>query len=1232
MKLIRKHKKWQAVSVSMLIYIILAVVGFEVQAQTYFYREYSLDQGLSQSQVLSMSQDNIGRMWIGTNGGGVNILADEKFSYLTTSTGLPSNVIYDIQHTPSGKTILSTRSGLCIIGADTMIYNMESGLPNDLVFCSSCIGNDEIWIGTQKGLCILKNDSIIYPKHEIKDYPVFKIKKDNDGNVWLATYGKGLFKYENGKYIKYDEETGLSSNLVRNVVFANNDVYVATLRGIDIITQNTEGIISIGHKSAFSDLLYNKNNQLWGTVAGGRILVYKGIDRIENPSQFIKNEMLSKSAISARNYCITADREANIWVGTDKGIKVFPPTRFMSITPEKDELPYAYISNINYFSGKYWLASPQKASFTITNTENSNCKYETPLYSEDNNYAKIVDEQVYTTLVTDKGLWFGTRSGLSLLKKNGQVYNYTTQEKVEFMKKRKPNSNFFAFFDYIVVDGLPDKTIYSLMEDKSKRIWIGTEKGLSCLNNGIFCNYNDSFPELENTRIYDILEGKSGEVLFATNQGVFSIKNNKLFNYGKQFSELSYKTVSIVQDENCNYWLGTKQGLIRWDGSEINVFKMKNGLNSDNVFLLIFDNYQNLYIGTNIGINKIDVKSFNTNKKLKIKAFGKEDGFVGGECNLNSCYLDSTGRIWFGTVDGVVVYDPEKDIENKIKPITTITELTVNYNNVSREILNDYSKGLSNKTGLPIDLRLPYTLNNLGFKFISSSFTYPHKVKYKYRLKGLEENWSPPRKKIEAEYSGLPDGEYEFLVKACNSDDLWNEEPTSFKFMITPPFWKTWWFYSMVTILLIIIIILYVKYREAALRKEKLLLEKKVRERTAEIEAQKNEIRKQADELEKLSIVASETDNAVIIMDAEGNFEWLNDGFIGMYGYNLEELTQNGKNIRQTSGDKNIEDTLNRCLRDKTTVIYESQVKSKSGEVKWAQTTLTPIVSDSGEIKKLVAIDSNIDDIKKAEAEITKQKDLVEQKNRDITDSINYARNIQRAILPKHEVIKSEEIDSFTLFKPRDIVSGDFYWYNETDSQIVFIAADCTGHGVPGAFMSMLGVAYLNEIVNKDNITDVSEILNKLRIKVVQSLGQHGKLTDSKDGMDLAMIIIDKQENTLQFAGANNPLYIIRNGELKEIKGDKMPIAYHVRMDDFSKHTISIQPGDCYYMFSDGFADQFGGPKGKKFKYKPFKNLLIENHKLPAEEQKVMLDKTITEWMTGYEQIDDILVMGIMVK
>jgi len=271
--------------------------------------------------------------------------------------------------------------------------------------------------------------------------------------------------------------------------------------------------------------------------------------------------------------------------------------------------------------------------------------------------------------------------------------------------------------------------------------------------------------------------------------------------------------------------------------------------------------------------------------------------------------------------------------------------------------------------------------------------------------------------------------------------------------------------------------------------------------------------------------------------------------------------------------------------------------------------------------------------------EIEKQRDLANRQKKDILDSIEYASRIQNALLPPDYMLEKGLSEYFLFFKPRDVVSGDFYWMTQKDNKIIIAAADCTGHGVPGAFMSMLGIAFLNEIVNR--ITEnkhvfslqANEILNQLRNYIIQSLHQDQDKSDSKDGIDIALTIIDFNNKKIQFAGAHNSLILIRNNEIIEKKADRMPVAIHKKADkSFTNHELDIKEDDMIYLFSDGYPDQIGGSKGRKFMSRKFKELLLEIHQKPMEEQKQILNNKFEEWKSGYQQLDDVLIIGTRLK
>ena len=812
------------------------------------------------------------------------------------------------------------------------------------------------------------------------------------------------------------------------------------------------------------------------------------------------------------------------------------------------------------------------------------------------------------------------------------------------------------------------------------------------------------------------------------------IKDNNPQNFSS-FSKLQGLRHDVIgcmlQDQSGNLWFGTSGGGVsKYDGKSFTNFTEKEGLSNNFVFSILQDQSGNLWFGTRFGLCKLPVKGkaklvdffdkcklSGQEKQCKIpdnevyfKTYGYEDGFLGigvnGGNNGKNVYEAKDGTIWIAANDRLTAYHPEGYVPDTIPPNIQLTSIELFSENIAWTNLNlqglsgpaggdpegfsvakdtiltlgngvkvgDFEfDGITRWYGLPENLSLAYNNNYLTFNFIGITQSQPKKVKYQYKLEGIDENWSAITNRTSAPYGNLPHGNYTFRLKAMNSEGYWSNEFT-YSFTIRPPWWLTWWFRTIYITASVLALFGIYRWRTAAMRRRQKQLVAEVRRATIEIRekneelnqqneeittqrdeitAQRDLVTEQKQELEKLSIVASETENAVIIMDAEGMFEWVNRGFERLYGFTLEQFTaQHGKTIYETSSNPDFKKVVHEAVANNRSITYNSQFTKETGETVWMQTTLTPIFADDGSLKKLVAIESDITKIKEAEEEIRQQKEKIEEIHKEVTDSINYAKRIQTSALPDLKQAQKHLSDIFVLFKPKDVVSGDFYWFAEVENKIVITVADCTGHGVPGAFMSMLGMSLLKEIVVKEYMTQPDIILKRLRKEIIKALGQTGASGEQKDGMDMSLCTINTETLEMQWAGANNPIYLVTgywslvtgeanqqpetsNQKLIELKPDKMPIAIHDRMDKFTLHEMKLNKGDIIYLAGDGYQDQFGGSNGKKFMSKRFKEMLLEISSKPMKEQHDILEKTINDWMfsheTKYEQTDDITVMGIKI-
>jgi serine phosphatase RsbU (regulator of sigma subunit)/uncharacterized protein YuzE len=374
-------------------------------------------------------------------------------------------------------------------------------------------------------------------------------------------------------------------------------------------------------------------------------------------------------------------------------------------------------------------------------------------------------------------------------------------------------------------------------------------------------------------------------------------------------------------------------------------------------------------------------------------------------------------------------------------------------------------------------------------------------------------------------------------------------------------------------------------------------------------------------EAKKLNNLEWQYENYLSLSDAyeiKGDFKNAHV-FFGKYYY-LKDSVVNQENVAIAA------DLQNKFEREKKEILIE---KLKANEARNKIVNYALIVGSVLIFLLLLMIFSRYRIKKKSETLLQKQNILISQKNKDVSDSIHYAKKIQDAILPGEDFAKKIFLNSFIYYQPKDIVSGDFYWCGEKNNLKFFAVADCTGHGVPGALMSMLGGTFLNEIIITRGIKEPNIILDELKRSIVTSLNKNNEMNQT-DGMDISLIVLDPAQNEMLYAGANNSIYIIRNNELIELKPNKQPVGlYYKDITPFTSQKFALQTNDTVYLFTDGFADQFGGAKGKKYKYSTFKSLLLKINGLSMGDQKNKIHEESVAWKGDVVQTDDVLVVGI---
>ncbi|MCE9538235.1 MAG: SpoIIE family protein phosphatase, partial [Bacteroidetes bacterium] len=875
-----------------------------------------------------------------------------------------------------------------------------------------------------------------------------------------------------------------------------------------IETINIKGAENNNFRNIISD---NKNN-LWFSTPNG---VYK----YNNNTYKLFN---NKNGLAGNSiYCGLEDREGNLWFGIHGlGVSKFLGEAFSSYSTT-DSLPGDNIISIFQDSKKNtWLGIKGFGVCKIKNNKMTNYKLD-----EKNKNNSIIDTEIQAICEDNNGnIYFGgLYKGLSIF--NGKTFHNIDDE-----------------------DGLPGNNIFSITKDYLGIIWIGTEHGLCFLKDGkieIIEAVNKLKTKSGTVPINSIFEDKNHNLWFGTEDGVIKYDRKTVVKYNKNNGFTDKRVISITQGSNGYLWFGTDEGVFCYNHTDFKKIDQNNGLASNSVYFIEFDRINNLWVATTKGMDRINVTLYNANKKIEIRHFDKDDGLNGMEYNRNAKFKDSEGSLWFGTIKGVTVYNPNFAKINRQEALTRITGIRLFFENAEKE-LSDHSEGLDSISSLPKNLILPYTKNHITFDFIGVCITDPNKVKYQFKLEGIDKDWFPPSSKTEATYSSLPPGEYTFHLKAMNNDGLWNKKDATYTFSILPPWYQTWRFRTLSGLLIIGSVVGFFYYRTATLRKRQKQLEQTVEERTAEVVLQKDEAEKQKDIADNQRAISEE----------------------------LREISE-------------------------------------------------------------------------------QQKHIVEKKQKEIVDSITYAKRIQTALLTSDAYITNNlPADHFILFKPKDIVSGDFYWalsiaripgwdlgtntVKLSNSRIpkntfYIVTADCTGHGVPGAFMSMLNISFLNENIVDHGIRLPHDILNAQRKEIINALNPIGSTEESKDGMDCVLCVYDFDKMLLHFAGANNPLWLVRNGELKEYKADKMPVGKYIDAPpSFTLQTIELQKDDIIYTSTDGFADQFG-TTGKKLMKKKFKEELLKIHTLPMAEQRAYLSSFFKNWKGTLEQVDDVCVIGIRI-
>ncbi len=1092
-----------------------------------------------------------------------------------------------------------TNSRLKLVTAPPIIGN----------FRASVIDNEILFYDENAGFGKVINDTMRVYQNSLlpSDYTVYFFMPGKTNNVIAGVRQKGLFHYSpQTSLITWKQSLKLSKADIQVVpVHQQNSKWLRPVsEKLNKLLEEAVAYYAVSHK----------HNYYIGTLRQGVFITDHDFNIINN---YRKNYGITSDAI----YHIRIDKQNNLWFTGEMGlsfVRYRHPFRYFN---ELNKINGVAIS-VKAFNNKIFVGTTQ-GIYSIAHTAGENDKlHDLNLITDDFTYVLDIEPLLK---YPDKLLFSSLRDLVLLDASNNTVksiasfYGTYDIEKVPFaddiyllghtagigaVKIQKQGNGGVNAKQLPFLQGF-EENVRKMVFDKNNRLWVATAY------NGIFVIDLNSDFTAKTIKKYDTANGLpsndnnilsfTNDTLFvATRTGIMYFDNsaNHLQPYNPLFNKPLFDTVQInrMLPTKDKVWFGLDKGLMYFDRSK----------------------------------RKIEQTAFR-----RLSNYGTE-----------GMDKDENGNIWLASLNQVIAIDTTYLFEQFIKVPLMFRKVT--FGSDSLMVLPDFIKYQSSNLRLG---ELPFSHNSLKVKLACPAYQSLDDIQFSYKLKGLKNGWSSWSNKKLIDFSYLPGGDYHLKVKVrdANNQIIGNAHA---RFSISPPYYLTHWAILLYVLIAALIIYLAIALNSRRLKADKKKLQKRIQDAIRTVQQQNEELELQTQhmaennkELEKLSIVAEFTDNAVAIMDGKGNYQWINKGFTRMYGYTFQELLQD-LDREKIGKHANLEmnDLINIWFGDKKPIIYESLNKCKDGSEIWVQTALTPIVDNEGNVKKLITIDTDIQKLKAAETEIqqqrdeilnqrdiaVKQRDEIRQQKQEITDSIHYAQRIQEALFPSKNALSKVFKENFVFDLPRDIVSGDFYWVYQTQNISLLAVADCTGHGVPGAFMSLIGLNFLNEIVISEGIIEPDKVLNSLRSKIINALRQSSRVGDNKDGMDIALISYDPGQHKLSYAGANNVALIKRNDELIELEPDKMPISIFREVQiPFKLKQVDTKPGDMLYMFSDGYTDQFGGKMGKKFKTGNFRRLI---NSLPQEDvnaQEKIIMNHFYEWKGDLDQIDDVLVVGV---
>lgn len=792
------------------LFILLFCISISSFAQLYNFQTYSLDEGLSQSEVNCIFEDSRGYLWIGTAGGGLDRFDGKEFMVYEEKDGLCGQIVSAVAEDKNNNILIATRFGaVCRFDGKQFFglkENDRSGYYKAVAEFMCFDDNNNVLIAQSNQLVLFdgKNfDNLVIKGDTLKNYQVNCIKKDKRNIVWIGT-NHGLLVLKNRTLLRITDNptinniniTSLSEDK-NGVIWAIEDQHIfhkIKIKGpshyqveavkVDSIDCPSDALISCIH--------FDLQNQLWvGTLN-------KGIYKFRNKSTINFNQTNGLPVDHVN--CIYEDVSGNIWIGTSGGGVVKFTNQAFSYYDNIDGLNQKDIFAINADKqGNIWVGTSLHGVY----------KYDGHL-SVKQTHSLLSSTEVRCIYTDSKGVvWIGTTTGIVQYKGNTFVA-YTKSSDV--------------------------KNVRAIFEDASGKIYIGTRGNYAFVDDGKSVKPISKQEGLYNENVYSFVKDSDGNLWMGTGNGVFVYDGDKVIKHLGDDLCNSYAG-SMVKDKFGNIWVGTDNCVGYYNGKSFKNITTADGLASGTVYLMNIDNFGNIWVGTNKGVDKIALNE--KGEISSIRNYGKAEGFKGIECNSRSTCVDNDGNLWFGTIKGAIRFSPKEELmRERETPNVRITDVKLFYEPVD---WTAYSDSLSHWFQLPVDAVLSHDQNHLTFNFAAISKTFPENIRYSFKLDGFDKDWSPYSEINSATYSNLPPGIYHFNVRAENKDGLSAEAPMVIHFTITPPFWTRWWFIVICILALAALIYLYNEYRKHIHKLQKERLEKIIKERTAEIIKKRDE-------------------------------------------------------------------------------------------------------------------------------------------------------------------------------------------------------------------------------------------------------------------------------------------------------------------------------------------------------------------------------------------------------